>query len=1438
MRAFQPRFGKRGFASGGMTLEGADYTPPSQDYIDAITAASGGGEPQGTVTVEGAPAQASDQGGGGGGVDQGALNAIYEQYLGRGVDASGAATWAGQDPNAVIAGILGSQEYANRGGDQGGGGGVGSGLPGQITPNGALPGQDPNAPLTSDAAFVNKLYTDVLGRQADAGAQNWINALASGQMTTQDVAHQIASSQEAQQNTRSNTEEQRIADAIAAGYGGNAISPSDKATWQQGAMKPDSYYADPENRQYYYTDPKTGNVYNSNDENAQLVAKGSVFNDKNIAALGLDPIDAQNLYNLKSTDANAYYQQVANQLAQQTYDVSKMNGNADALNSQLQSLKTENPAAYYQAQLDLVSKQAGWQVGQNRGDRAQPMLDEIKTLAADAQRAGVKYDDIKTIVDKGFQTGNIENQQRIARDAETGGSGFNFQKDLQPGLVMLALAAAAAMTANPEILGLGEAGAAGGTAAGTGLTGGSGIGLTGGAAGGVGLTGAAGTTAASTLPSWLTAAGQGALTGGAMGGINSALSGGNLGQGILRGGLTGAVGGGLGNFAGGAFSSPALGQILGGAGAGAAGAALSGGNIGRGALYGGAGGALNAGMNTFAPAFAQNNPILSNAITGGALTSAMGGNFMKGAQAGAITGAISPYVSNAYNTYFGGGGQNYNTPTGAPSAGSIYVGQGGYNPYEGSAFTPSEINAGVGTPNTSGTPSGFAFTPQEINAGVGTPQTSGMSPADMRAAIDVNVPSAVDPQLAAIASEFGITPEQLKTSLSQGTVLGSYPDQSSDVLEAKLSPQNEKYTNDSLAALKSGKITGEEYDKRIGNVLAKEAANPNSDFVANQDGTYKQLSTNDTWFKDKDGVWTPSSGVQVPASTYSVNQDVMGGQTSSAPGLGSNLDTSKGVALAAFGTPSTDPNAGVALTGPGSSGDEGKPPLGFTALSLGSGNGTTPGAEPTELPDRIYIKNPETGKMEAYDTIELRDVITPDNKIKTADPVEKVDKVVEQKEQTAKDKEAAAEKAQKEVDKAGGGGQEGKTADAKAKLEEAKTKAEQAKQDAQAARAEANSAKSASQQGESGKIVSINKQTNVATIQFQNGETTQALVDPDAEIGLQAKVSSKEVFGKGTPATTAGAGTPTGQTAQLTTNKDGSTTYQNDDGSTYTRDANGNLVSTVDSDGQKYNIDENGQLVAVTGTEEGTPGTGGGTGGGAGTGTGEGEGSGSGAGAGGGGGGGGGAGTGTGKGTGTTGKPSGGSSIKYPVPTAGKGNPINLPGITNLTPGITAGDTSYELAGRAHFALGGSTSGSNSSSMGMGSSALDKYLAHLTPGLTEGATNYQLPGYFAKGGEVTEHNPEFFSEGGLGSLKNRYVKGKGDGTSDSIPAMLANGEFVIPADVVSSLGNGSNDSGAGLLDEFLKTIRKHKRAADAKNLPPDSKGALGYLLEAKKKVNK
>jgi len=94
--------------------------------------------------------------------------------------------------------------------------------------------------------------------------------------------------------------------------------------------------------------------------------------------------------------------------------------------------------------------------------------------------------------------------------------------------------------------------------------------------------------------------------------------------------------------------------------------------------------------------------------------------------------------------------------------------------------------------------------------------------------------------------------------------------------------------------------------------------------------------------------------------------------------------------------------------------------------------------------------------------------------------------------------------------------------------------------------------------------------------------------------------------------------------------------------------------------------------------------------------------------------------------------------------------------------------------------------------------------------------------YYAKGGKT--HVPEFIT-----GKTGFYVEGKGDGQSDSIPAMLADGEYVFDADTVAALGNGSNKAGALTLDKMRQNIRKHKRSASHKNIPPKAKSPLEYL---------
>jgi hypothetical protein len=114
-----------------------------------------------------------------------------------------------------------------------------------------------------------------------------------------------------------------------------------------------------------------------------------------------------------------------------------------------------------------------------------------------------------------------------------------------------------------------------------------------------------------------------------------------------------------------------------------------------------------------------------------------------------------------------------------------------------------------------------------------------------------------------------------------------------------------------------------------------------------------------------------------------------------------------------------------------------------------------------------------------------------------------------------------------------------------------------------------------------------------------------------------------------------------------------------------------------------------------------------------------------------------------------------------------------------------------------------------------------------------GNANGGLMGY-ANGGMMPR-----YALGGLGALGGysdggRLLKGPGDGVSDSIPATigrkkhparLADGEFVVPARIVSELGNGSTEAGARKLYAMMdriqkargKTVGKGKVAANSRS---------------------
>ncbi len=81
---------------------------------------------------------------------------------------------------------------------------------------------------------------------------------------------------------------------------------------------------------------------------------------------------------------------------------------------------------------------------------------------------------------------------------------------------------------------------------------------------------------------------------------------------------------------------------------------------------------------------------------------------------------------------------------------------------------------------------------------------------------------------------------------------------------------------------------------------------------------------------------------------------------------------------------------------------------------------------------------------------------------------------------------------------------------------------------------------------------------------------------------------------------------------------------------------------------------------------------------------------------------------------------------------------------------------------------------------------------------------------------ITEGAEDIVDMGGGQVYFEGMVKGDGDGMSDEIPfsiegqqpALLSRDEYVLPADVVAALGNGSSNAGADMLDKFMTDVRE------------------------------
>lgn len=139
-------------------------------------------------------------------------------------------------------------------------------------------------------------------------------------------------------------------------------------------------------------------------------------------------------------------------------------------------------------------------------------------------------------------------------------------------------------------------------------------------------------------------------------------------------------------------------------------------------------------------------------------------------------------------------------------------------------------------------------------------------------------------------------------------------------------------------------------------------------------------------------------------------------------------------------------------------------------------------------------------------------------------------------------------------------------------------------------------------------------------------------------------------------------------------------------------------------------------------------------------------------------------------------------------------------GITYFTP------MQYTYQGKDLAAPSGDTPSGTSGGTSGGGGGID-FIPEPTTVITNAAGGY-MPGGIA-----------MLARGGSGS---RYLRGPGDGVSDSIPARfeksgqparLADGEFVIDARTVSELGNGSSEAGARKLYAMMDRVHKARKTA-------------------------
>ena len=113
------------------------------------------------------------------------------------------------------------------------------------------------------------------------------------------------------------------------------------------------------------------------------------------------------------------------------------------------------------------------------------------------------------------------------------------------------------------------------------------------------------------------------------------------------------------------------------------------------------------------------------------------------------------------------------------------------------------------------------------------------------------------------------------------------------------------------------------------------------------------------------------------------------------------------------------------------------------------------------------------------------------------------------------------------------------------------------------------------------------------------------------------------------------------------------------------------------------------------------------------------------------------------------------------------------------------------------------------------------------------ARNMSLPEFMAQSWPTIASGQYNVALKAMGGPLARFARGAGSGRDDTIDAKLSDGEYVIDAETVALLGDGSNKAGAQMLDKMRREIRAQKGKALARGkISPDAKSPLAYLRGA------